>query len=498
VGSRVLSALQRLEVRPAQRYRRDLWLIVTGGVLFKLFFLWLYIGPPRLSDQLPKFGVFGGIGGDSYSYYAPALTLRQSGSYFSESRTPGYPAFLALIYAVTGDPDPISNLNLTTIYVVQSVMITLGCVPLAGAIRRLTGFRSLALAGAVIWAFHNSARYYSHWLLTDALAATLTCCLAYAIVRALADGENVPLLWFGITGAVMLALTLVRPSCSLLAVPVGMGLLFTQFVLYGNRRQWLAMTGLLLVLPLSSQNLWAWRNYALEGKWYFCRLSTFGVYAYGFAIPIAMSKGESYYVGNDIYIGVWREYNNMLDWMSPQGMDDLYRLRMKYAFREHPGVVISHYLSGIPALFIPTLPIGPMGYTPAPSEWRRLPWGHLGIDAFILFNSAVEFATTCGLLGLLATGIFSRRRWPDPARRGFFLTAVLAFSYWVAIHAISARFTGFFGASRFFLPFVPLLVVAAAAAAAHIPPIASIRRNLEPADPIESTLVELPPPVTGA
>jgi hypothetical protein len=383
-------------------------------------------------------------------------------------------------------------------------------------VRRLTGFRSFALLIAFLWAFHNSARFFSHWVLTEALSATLMCVFTYALVRGLLEGDprrdnatvslpssgnararNVkkyPLLWFGVAGAVMFLLAWVRPSCSLLAIPVCAGVLFTHFFLYRRRRQGVALVMLLLIFPLSSQEIWALRNYVVEGQWYFCRLSVFGVYAYGFGIPIDMSKGKSYV---EAHHHVWNEYYPALDWMSPQAMDELYRVRMGSELRQYPGVVLSHYLGSAPMLFVPTLPIIPIGITPPFTEWSRLPWNWSGMNRFLLLNSIGEFATTCWILGMLGVGLFFRRRWANPSQQGFFITVLLVFAYWIAVHAISARYTGYIGAARFFLPLVPLLLVGAANVMARMPGIAALQNSVEPAHQIYTRDPSPPVPSTG-
>lgn len=498
--ARLLSLLRRVEERPMQQYRRDLRLIVIAGVLFKLILLWIQVGPLGIYDQSTFFGVYVP---DSGSYYGPAVTLAQSFTYHSTDRTPGYPAFLALIYFLTRDPNPTSNLNLATVFAVQSLLITLGCLPLAGAIRRLTGFQSLAIVGACLWAFDNSARFYAAWVLSDALAATLVCCLAYAIVRALKDGEptradgcaagspgskeagamrtgrKVSLFWFAVTGAVMFALTLVRPSCSLLAIPVGGAMLYAHFGLYRRRRQWLAMAALLLALPFASQTLWALRNYLVEGQWYYCELSTFGVYAYGVEIPIQLSTGKAWMPAHD---AVWSDYERKLISLSPRAVDRVFRRRAWSEFKKHPGVVITSYLASIPYLFTPTVPLVPYGITPPVSEWAGLPWQWRGIDVFLLLNSIFEFVTTCGLLAMMVTGLLSWRRQSDLAQKGAFVTALLAVIYWILVHTISDRYTGFLGGSRFFFPIIPVLILAAAGVAAGMPGILSIRPDPEAAE----------------
>ncbi|MBW3624235.1 MAG: hypothetical protein KY468_12585 [Armatimonadetes bacterium] len=448
------------------RYRLWLAVAVIGGFLFKLLSL-LFI-----AHDLRGYGLEP-MGWDSPSYYEPAMTLARSFTFHSEVRTPGYPAFLALIYALTRDPNPVSTLNLSAVFIAQSLLLSLGCLPIAGAVRRLTGNERLAVGGAFLWAFNNSARYYANIILTEAWATFLACLWVYALVRIYTEakthrelprtkGEPSVVLWYGLCGLLMFLLTLVRPSASLLAVPVALGLFLHAYFLRGERspRRYLSLVALALVLPLSSQWAWATRNAVVEGKRYYCRLSAFGIYAFGVALPYDMSRGIS---AEASHTRSWDEFFRLLDKTSPEEMDRMYKERTLAALKERPAPIAAYLAKSSLFLFLPTLnkPQGKHQYrdTVRPAFWKRLAWKDRALYAFYLMNSAVEMLFIIGITGLIAGGILLLRRLPRLPQQGFMLATALVLLYWIPIHAVSSRYAA---PGRFLLPVVPMMIVAAA------------------------------------
>jgi hypothetical protein len=461
-------------------YRRTLCSIVGFGFLLKLLSLALVAGHLQLYGQ--QVGDW-----DSPTYYNPGLTLARHFTFHSEVRTPGYPAFLALIYALTRDPNPISNFNLSTIFILQSAILSLGCLPIASAIKRLTGNERLALLGAFVWAINNSARYYSILILTEALAASMMCLFAYTLVRAVKERQVV---WLGATGLLMFALTLVRPSISLLAIPVTVGYLAYIVFLRKDRnpKEIVSILVLLLLLPLSSQWLWSYRNYHLEGKWYYCRLSSSGVYAFGVAIPVGLSEGKT---PEQTHMEVWYEYFRLLPVMTPQAMDQMYKDRIKEAIRTHPLPIAKYFLKSCVFLFIPTLnkPFDPkIRYRDLlkPSFYLHLSLGERTKYLFYLANSILEFVLLMGIMALILSYSLPKRLPTDPARRGWFWLVLLMLAYWIPIHATSAQYAF----TRLLFPLMPVLIIGAAVALAERQEKAEFGSAMRPSElPVSSPVV---------
>lgn len=438
------------KLSPAQA-RKWLWVIVAFAFGYKLLSLSFILG------NLQGYGLER-MGWDSPTYYQPAMAMAHGAAFHSEVRTPGYPAFLALIYSLTGDPNPISNLNLLAIFLAQSALLSLGCIPIFYAVRHLTQSDRLALLGAFLWAVNNSARYYALMVLTEALTAFLLCLLVYALARAVRENR---LIWHALLGGLMFLLTLIRPSVSLLAVPTGIGLLLNAWAIRKERngKRFAAMAVLLLVLPLSCPTLWAWRNAAVEGKRYYCRLSMFGAYAFGVAIPAGMSEGKD---PEAVHAAAWNEFFRLLDRMPPDTMDRMYKERMIADLKRHPTAVASYLVKSMAYFWLPTMnkPLGNYQYRDElkPAFWRKISPRDRTIYAFYLINSIVEFVALAAMTLMILSLFLPGGRPSLPSQQGFAFVSLLIFAYWLLVHSLSARYCG----ARFLFPLVPLIITAAA------------------------------------
>ncbi len=434
------------------RARRLLALSVMAGFVWKLASVLIVL------HSLPVYAV---SGWDPGSYFIPAMEWAHGQGFHSEFRTPGYPAFLALLFRLTGDPNPISPRNLVWIAVSQSALLSLGGIPVYAAVKRLTANERVALLGAFVWGFNNSARYHAGLVLTEALTASLMCAWVYALVRCFHEPKR---LWFAITGLLMVALTLTRPSTALLAVPVGCGFVWD----YVSRRRedrrprtLLIALILAVALPLMVPGLWAMRNQRVEGERYFTRLSVFGVYAYSFGSAVDVSRGKE----PDFWGGYFGEFFRRTRTMTPQAMDTMYRERCAVILKRNPRAVAKQFFASVVFLFLPSLNSPPglerVRDTLKPSFWRTLPPSERPLYLFYFLNSALELALTLAMVALCVTSVQRRNRPRSPEARAFMGTAALAFTYWILIHAIAGRYAG---CGRFLFPAVPLLIVAAAGA----------------------------------
>lgn len=134
--------------------------------------------------------------------FPPSLQhVKQEDTY----RTPGYPAFLALLGGGTGD------LSRTLVLLVQALLVGGGVVPCALLARRLFGPRA-GLLGAAAYALDPYSKRYASLVLAEALAGFLLLVAAYAFVRAWQERS---LRWWAGCGGVLGVLTLVRPVFAL-------------------------------------------------------------------------------------------------------------------------------------------------------------------------------------------------------------------------------------------------------------------------------------------
>jgi hypothetical protein len=191
-----------------------------------------------------------------------------------DMRMPGYPAFLAAIYAVFGRAD-------TAIMVVQAVVDLTTCILAALIAARLAPAPKRALAAtAVLWmsALCPFTASYSAVVLTEVLATFLTtlglsifvCVLGHpSIDRPLRSFDRKTLLsaagWFLLGGVVVGVGTLVRPEAPLLLIAVGLVL----SVRWHHHADWsklaLAVSWMAvgLLMPLMP---WAVRNSRTMGR----------------------------------------------------------------------------------------------------------------------------------------------------------------------------------------------------------------------------------------
>jgi 4-amino-4-deoxy-L-arabinose transferase-like glycosyltransferase len=124
-------------------------------------------------------------------------------------RTPGYPAFLALLGGGTGD------ISRTLVLLVQALLVGAGAFPVALWVRRLFG-PTIGLAGAAAYALDPYSKRYASLVLAEGLSGFLLAVMAYLFVRAWQERS---LRWWAACGAVCGALTLVRPVF-LMAIPL--------------------------------------------------------------------------------------------------------------------------------------------------------------------------------------------------------------------------------------------------------------------------------------
>ncbi len=123
-------------------------LFIFSMTLRGVFLLFVYDHPERLFEP------------DSYGYIRLAEALLDSFEFPSLFRTPGYPAFIASIYALTGKT-PLA------VAVVQNVLDSITTLIIVFICMRITGSRRFSLAAGFLYAVNPFAVYYSQMILTE-------------------------------------------------------------------------------------------------------------------------------------------------------------------------------------------------------------------------------------------------------------------------------------------------------------------------------------------
>lgn len=167
--------------------------------------------------------------------------------HFGGNQLPGYPAFVALVFALTGHSE-------IAIRVVQALLGVAALGYLMHAVRRWTRDETMALASGLVLALSPLAVAWPRFLVTEALAIATTTWVLAELVLSLAERRLrlVPL------AAALAVAIFIRPDAAILAVPVAVvGFMIhrpTTAVARG------AVLVLLVALPLAA---WTARNLAV-------------------------------------------------------------------------------------------------------------------------------------------------------------------------------------------------------------------------------------------
>jgi len=153
---------------PQGSARRGRWLaaVLTASLALRLAFSFFWPGSVEWSD--------------AKGYHELALKLLHDGTFPTAFYAPGYPAFVAAIYALFGEQQ-------LPVLIVQSVIGTLGVW-----VTYLTGIDALgrarhriALLAAALFGLSPGVAYYSAWLLREGVLVLLIPLLAWLCLRML-------------------------------------------------------------------------------------------------------------------------------------------------------------------------------------------------------------------------------------------------------------------------------------------------------------------------
>jgi 4-amino-4-deoxy-L-arabinose transferase-like glycosyltransferase len=342
--------------------------------------------------------------GDQADYAAMAENLVAGGGFAihpgipTPDRAPGYPVFVAAVYAVSGN-SPRAAL------IAQSVLSALTCLLLFWILRETLEDENVARLGAGLLAFYPVLIVYCGRLLSETLFTFLVAASMLLLARHLRRGKPLEAL---LAGLVMGAATLVRPGALLMPWLV-LGLM----LLYGRSRAvaWLGYAAVffLTLVPwtMRNQELFGFRSLAARGP-------GFGLYVTGH-----MTRGMSYEAADRAYyeVAARPEYRETAfeKGRSPQAALD------QWASREGKELIFAHPLAyaRIVAMRLPRFWItshsSAFGIDQPVSEYRRQGrWSPLAFRGASLLIHAV-------ILALAGWGaLILRDRW----RSAVFLAAI--------------------------------------------------------------------------
>lgn len=251
-----------------------LCLLLRGGAVFAVLET-----NPRVVSQ-----------GDTRSYVMPALALLEDGQFFHSPRdhqpefvrTPGYPAFIALVYATFGE----SHSALLLVQVILSTFTVL-IVYLLGARMWSIGVGLLAAAMTVI----EPLQLFSAGTILSENLATLLLMVVTATGFIMFAQEKPKLRWPLLLGVAMATATMVRPVTYylplLVVVVLALGILRRRMSCrYGL--QTLAVFLLPLVVIVGG---WQLRNHEAVESWRFSAVEAKNLYLFRAAGIVAADDG---------------------------------------------------------------------------------------------------------------------------------------------------------------------------------------------------------------
>jgi 4-amino-4-deoxy-L-arabinose transferase-like glycosyltransferase len=188
---------------------------------------------------------------DAMEYDALGLSIASGSGYlFNESprpfRAPGYPFFLAAVYALFGH-------SYAAVKVAQSLLGALTCLIVFLIGERLFGRRVGVIAAAIAVAYPYLV-VYTGLLLSETLFVFLSTLLLYVLVRV---REHCTAGRLTLAGLILGMMNLTRPVALLLSVL----LFFWGWVEFGTKKQAAAIAGMMTVWMMVPILPWAARNY---------------------------------------------------------------------------------------------------------------------------------------------------------------------------------------------------------------------------------------------
>ncbi|HEV7760446.1 MAG TPA: phospholipid carrier-dependent glycosyltransferase [Acidimicrobiales bacterium] len=233
---------------------------------------------------------------DTPGYTDPARSLVDDGDFDLEpgssapefQRTPGYPAFLGVIYRLTDDGDTGNAVALA----VQAALSGLSVLLALLAARRLSGSFAVALAVGLMVGLDPLQAAQSGLVVSETLATLFTTLAVYAAVRALDAGLSVG--WAVAAGLSLAAATYVRPTTYYfpLLVLLALGAAAVWQRRDAATRRTILLGAVAFALPcLVLLGAWDVRNHQRVDSWKFSGLEGTNLYWYRAASVQAARDG---------------------------------------------------------------------------------------------------------------------------------------------------------------------------------------------------------------
>ncbi len=231
---------------------------------------------------------------DSASYTSPARSLLETGRLAAGPdtpdvpmivRTPGYPAFIALVYLVFGEAH-------VAVIAVQVIFSALSIVVLYHVSYALWG-SSAAFLSALLLSVDPATFLSSQLVLTETLFALLlvTSAGAGAFVALRQPNQR---RWAFVSGLFLALATLVRPITYYLVVPVVVGWLLHGWSARWGRRRVLSIVALTALPSLVLVGGWQIRNHRVSGSAGYSQIGNYNALCYRAAGIVAHLEGISF------------------------------------------------------------------------------------------------------------------------------------------------------------------------------------------------------------
>lgn len=231
------------------------------------------------------------VGGDTPNYTMPAEAVLALGEYAPSVdqpgtaetlRTPGYPLFIAAIYAMLGH-------SLQNIALSQIVVNSLTCLLVYLTARTLSG-KPIALFSLILFAFDVVSLAWTFIVLTETLFAFFIAGLMLCGVLFI---QSTKLRWAALAGIALALSVIVRPLSYYLVFA-----LIPAALVYGWRQGWSikrhAAVAVLLIIPfLLVVKGWEYRNYQRTGVALLSRIEGINFLFYRGAQIVAYRDGLS-------------------------------------------------------------------------------------------------------------------------------------------------------------------------------------------------------------
>ncbi|TRZ99887.1 MAG: hypothetical protein D4R81_08615 [Nitrospiraceae bacterium] len=221
--------------------------VFAGALLVRILFNVYLVGMDN-----PGFALF--PDGEEYDALARSLA---AGTGFEVDhapntfRPPGYPFFLAAIYALGG-------LSYPAVKIVQSAIGALTCVVILLIGERLFS-RRVGVIAASIAAVYPFLVVYTGFLLSETVFVFLSSVFLYALARL---REKCSVGWAAFAGLILGLMNLTRPMTLLLPIL----LLFWAWIEFGDKRRAVVIVGIIAGVMLLSMAPWVLRNHRVTNS----------------------------------------------------------------------------------------------------------------------------------------------------------------------------------------------------------------------------------------